>query len=452
VERPCSVIVLAAGRGTRMRSSTPKVLFDVCGAPSLEHVLRAATGDDGLRASRVVVVTAKDAAATAALAQRCGALVAIQDPPLGTGHAFRVGLDALAAAGPLVGDVVVLYGDGPLYRAATLANLLATHVATGAAQTLLTAVVSRPDGLGRIVRGGAGEVAAIVEELEADAATREIHEINTGIFAIRAAEAQSCATRLRNDNRKGEYYLTDFVAMLRDQGAAVGSCATTDAGEALMFNSIAELATVRAEMRRRILESLMEAGVDVVDPASTFVDVDVAIGAGTRLLPFTVVGRGVTIGRDCVIGPFAHLRVHATLEDEAEIGNFVEVKNSRVGKGSKAKHLTYLGDAEIGARVNVGCGTITANYDGRKKHVTRIGDGAFIGSGTVLVAPAEVGAFAMTGAGAIVRPGHAIGAGEVWVGVPARRLDDASARRRSELEASGRLAAPTPRQERNDER
>lgn len=427
MERPCSVIVLAAGRGTRMKSSTPKVLFDVCGISSLEHVVRAARG---IGAARLVIVLSKDARRLATASEALGATTVVQDPPLGTGHAVRLAVDALPATAS--GDVLVLYGDGPLFSAESLAKLLSHHRASGAAETLLTAEVENPSGLGRIVRASDGAVERIVEEIDADAATRSIREINTGILALTVEAAREQLPRLSNANRKGEYYLTDVVAALRASGQTVAAVPVADAREALTFNSIEELSRVRTEMRRRILVSHMENGVDIVDPSTTYIEVDVTIGAGTRILPMTVIAHGVTIGNDCVIGPMAQLREKTQLEDGVEIGNFVEVKKSRIGAKSKAKHLSYLGDAVLGKGVNVGCGTITANYDGKLKHETRIGDGSFVGSGTVLCAPAELERNAMTGAGAVVRPKSVVGESEVWVGVPARRLDEASARRKRE--------------------
>ncbi len=358
-----------------------------------------------------------------------GAKPVIQDPPLGTGHAVRVAVDALANS---IGDVLVLYGDGPLFTAESLERLLATHRSTGAAQTLLTANLENPFGLGRIVRNAGGGVARIVEEIDADPATKAICEINTGILALRLEAARAFLPRLSNANKKGEYYLTDLVALLCAAGERVEAVAVGDPREATTFNSIEELASVRTEMRRRIHSMHMANGVDIVDPATTYIDVDVTIGAGTRILPMSYIGHDVEIGKDCVIGPMAHLREKTRLEDGVEIGNFVEVKKSQIGAKSKAKHLSYLGDAVVGRGANIGCGTITANYDGKKKHETRIGDGAFVGSGTVLCAPAEMRAHAMTGAGAVVRPKSVIDESEVWVGVPARKLEAASQNRKRE--------------------
>lgn len=415
---PRSAVILAAGQGTRMASPTPKVLFDVCGLPAVVHVARAArdAGFDRL----VVVVSAATGAMVGAALRSHGfdPTLVEQEPPRGTGHAVLCALPAL----PDGGRFVVLYGDGPLYSAETLRSLEAEHAARDAAETLLTAYLPDPTGYGRVVRASDGRVERIVEELDADEATRAILEVNTGIAMFETAAAREALAAITPDNAKKELYLTDAVAILAGRGAAVAGVACPDPAETASFNSIEELAAVRARMQATINAGHMRRGVDIVDPATAWIDADVTIGPGTRILPSTVIGRGVVVGPGCVVGPFAHLRGAARLEEGAEIGNFVEVKKSTLGPGAKAKHLTYLGDAEVGARANIGCGTITANYDGRHKHPTRIGERAFVGSGTVLIAPTELGDGATTGAGAVVRRNTRIGPGEIWVGVPARRL------------------------------
>lgn len=417
---PLHVVVLAAGRGTRMRSGRPKVLHDVCGRPAVAHVLRAARA---LAAGRIALVTSPDLREELGrLEEAEGVHLVLQDPPGGTGHAVECALGAGRAA-DADEFVLVLYGDGPLYRPETLRRLVrALEGSEETAGVLLTAEVADPTGLGRVVRGERGEVLRIVEELEADEETRRIREIFPGVLAFRRALTEPLFARLGTDNEKGEKYLTDLVGLWREEGRDVGAVALDDPEEALAFNDLFELARVREAMRRRLVRSWMERGVDIVDPATTYLEVDVEIGEGTVIEPCSVIRRGVRIGRSCRIGPFAHLRLETALADGVEIGNFVEVKKSTVGAGSKAKHLTYLGDARIGAGANIGCGTITANWDGRAKHVTVIGDGAFVGSGTILVAPCEVAKGGQTGAGAVVRRGHRVGEGEVWVGVPARRL------------------------------
>lgn len=418
--RPCTAIVLAAGQGTRMRSPLPKVVFDVCGLPAVVHVLRAALAAGADRLVLVVGVGNRDAIGKVVAKYFAPDAVeyVIQQETLGTGHAVRVAIDATVPTG----DVLVLYGDGPLYSAATLRALMERHRETMPGVTLLTAEVEKPQGYGRIVTEQ-GRVRRIVEELDATAEIRAIHLINTGILVMCGERGTAGIRALRNDNAKREFYLTDLTAWMVEQGHAVEQLELADAAECASFNSIEELAEVRARMRRGILLGHMRRGVDVVDPATAYIDADVEIGEGSRILPCCVIAAGVRIGRGCVVGPFAQLREGTVLEDGAEVGNFTELKKTRLGRGSKAKHLTYLGDTSVGVGANIGCGTITANYDGKHKHHTEIGDRAFIGSGTVLIAPCQIGAAAVTGAGAVVRKKTSVEPGAVYVGVPARRLE-----------------------------
>lgn len=403
-----------------MKSPAPKVLFDVCGVPSLVHVV-AQAAEIGRGGVRVVVSPDGQDACRCALAEAGfgSALLLIQDPPLGTGHAVR---EALAGLPAEECDVLVLYGDGPCLRKDSLERLLEEHRASSNAATLLTAKIPEPKGYGRVVAGPDGAVERIVEDLDADARTRKIDEVNTGVLVFALSSGRRAVQAIGRNNAKGEYYLTDIVEILRAAGQRVGRVLLDDPGEARSFNSHEELAAVRRLLRERIARRHQENGVDIVDPATTYIDADVEIGPGTRVLPCTVIGAGVRIGSGCVVGPFAHLRVKTVLEDGAQIGNFTEVKKSIIGAGARAKHLTYLGDATVGAQSNIGCGTITANFDGKTKHATMIGAGASIGSGTVLVAPCEVGAGGSTGAGAVVLRNCRIGPGEVFVGVPARPL------------------------------
>ena len=419
---PLSVVILAAGRGTRMKTAAPKVLFDLCGLPSLLHVVRSARALDP---EKIVVVVSKEGRtacerAVMADAAACGEVeFAIQDPPLGTGHAVQAALPAVDADGT---DLLVLYGDGPLIRTASLRLLKERHQQACAGASLLTAVVDDPTGLGRIITDADGRVARIVEELDADAEQKRIRMVNTGILLLGRGVGREALQALTNENAKGEFYLTDTSELVRKAGRTVESVPLADPTEATAFNSTAELATVRAVLRDRIVKSHQENGVDFVDPATSYVDIDVEIGPGTRILPCTVIGKGVRIGPHCSVGPFAHLRVETVMEEGAQIGNFTEVKKSVIGAGAKALHLTYLGDVSVGAGSNIGCGTITANYDGAEHHATTIGKGAFIGSGTILIAPTEVGEGGVTGAGAVVLRDTRIGEGEVYIGMPARPL------------------------------
>lgn len=414
-------MILAAGHGKRMRSAKPKVLHSLCGRPMIAWVLDQAIA---LAPERIVVVVGHGAEPVQAAVEALGLGPRVrfvrQEPQLGTGHALQVCLPEL---GPDPGVTVVLYGDMPCLRPETVRALVATQAASArGGMAILTAVPDEPRGFGRIVRDARGAVTGIVEERDATAEQKGIEEVNLGVYAFDGPTLVAALPRLRNQNAQGEYYLTDVLSDCVRAGRPVAAVELDDVEEGLGVNTLAHLAEARWALQLRILETHLENGVEIEDPATTYVDHGVEIGAGTRVLPCTVIRAGVRIGKDCEVGPFAQLRAGAVLEDGAEIGNFVEVKNTRVGGHAKAKHLAYLGDGEIGARSNIGAGTIFANYDGVKKHRTRLGERVFVGSGSVIVAPNTIGDGATTGAGAIVTRDSNIGAGEVWVGVPARRL------------------------------
>ncbi len=416
-----TVVILAAGKGTRMKSELPKTLHEVCGRSMLGWVLDAAADLDP---DRIVVVVGHgaeqvEAAARAALPDRDLAFV-LQEPQNGTGHALQV-------AAPAIGDcerVVVTYGDMPLLSGASLEALVAAQKEAGAddAVSLLTALVDDPFGYGRVIRASDDAFERIVEQKDASDVQRLVNEVNLGVYCFPRGHLDGDLGRLTNDNAQGEYYITDLVGMAASDGRSVAPLLLDDEREAQGVNDLAQLADVRWQLQMRILEEHMANGVRIMDPSTTFIDHGVTIGRGTEVLPCTVIRSGVTIGEDCEVGPFSHLRVGAALDDRAAVGNFTEMKNSRLGPGSKAKHLSYLGDAEIGAKANVGAGTIFANYDGKAKHRSVVGDGAFLGSGTIVVAPNEVPSGAMTGAGAVLTRSASMGAGETWAGLPARKL------------------------------
>jgi bifunctional UDP-N-acetylglucosamine pyrophosphorylase/glucosamine-1-phosphate N-acetyltransferase len=417
MSRPLAVICLCAGQGKRTKVSIPKVLLPLCGRTLAECALDAVAELQPVRT--VVVLSHQKEKVKQALEGRPGLTFVDQGEPLGTGHAVKMGMQALA---DFTGDVLVTYGDMPLIATATLAQL---RDARGKAPcSLLTAFPEDCSGLGRILRDAQGRLSAIREERDCSDDEREIDEINVGFYCFDAAALRPALAVLKNDNSQREYYLTDVAAGFVKSGSEVPTVEVEDASEVVGVNSLADLAIARMVMQERILVEHLSNGVLITDPATTWIDHGVTIGAETRILPCTVIGKGCKVGSRCEVGPFSHLRAGTVLEDGAEIGNFVEVKKSVVGAGTKAKHLAYLGDAVVGKGANIGCGTITANYDGVHKHETRIGDRAFVGSGTVLVAPSEMGPDSMTGAGAIVKRNTAIGAHEVWVGVPARRLHD----------------------------
>lgn len=414
-------VVLAAGLGKRMRSPLPKVLVRVAGRPLLDHVLRAL---DPLPLSKTVVVVGHGAEDVRREFASRGVEFALQREQRGTA-------DALAAAAPALagfsGTLVVVYGDTPRLRASALASLLETHRASGAAASLLTTEVADPTGYGRILRDAAGDVSDIREEKDATPSEKTIREINPGIYCFEAPLVFDALKKIDARNAQGEYYLTDVVRVLRSLGHRVGARRWARAADLAGVNDAEDLLAASRGLREDILADLVAAGVDVLDPDKTYVEADVEVGSGTVILPFTCIHAGVRIGRGCRVGPFSRLREGTVLEDGAEVGNFVETKNARLGTKTKALHLSYLGDAELGAGVNIGAGTITANYDGLRKNRTTIRDRAFIGSGTVLVAPVDVGEESIVGAGAVVTRGTRIGPREVFVGVPAKKLKDRAA-------------------------
>ena len=420
MSRPLAVICLAAGLGKRTKVSLPKVLLPLCGRTLAQSALLATAP---LEPARVVVVLhhQKDKvqkALTESLAGTFGRLEFVdQGAPKGTGHAVQVAMQALA---DFRGDVLVVYGDCPLITTQTLYELC--ELRGDAPCSVLTAFPEDATGLGRILRDDDERFIGIREHKDCSDDELAIDEINAGFYCFDSEALRPALASLKPNNAQGELYLTDVVATFVQRGAEVPTLQAEDASEITGVNSLVDLALARALMQERILWEHLQNGVLIVDPSATWIDHGVTIGADTKILPGTVIGTGCAIGSHCEVGPFAHLRAGTVLEDGAEIGNFVEAKKTRMGAGAKAKHLTYLGDAVVGAKANIGAGTITANYDGVHKHETRIGARAFLGSGTVVVAPSEIGDDAMTGAGAIVKRGSKIGPREVWVGVPARLL------------------------------
>lgn len=413
-----------------MKSTLPKVLHAVAGRPMLDHVLDVAASFDPASITVVVGHHAGQVEAVCAGRPRLG--FAVQEPQLGTAHAVQQAEPALAGRS---GTLLLLHGDVPLLSAATLRTLLDTHAAAGAAATVLTASVDEPHGYGRIIRD-AGRIVRIVEERDASPAEREVREINAGVYAFDLATLFSSLRAIASANAQGEYYLTDLVGSYRSEGRAVETAAAADAREILGINSRADLARVGAIVRERTNERLMAAGVTLVDPATTYIEEGVTIGPDTVIHPnvhlegktrigahceihanvrivdgvigdhvvinnFTVITEA-SVAADSRVGPFAHLRPGSDVGEGAHIGNFVELKKTTFGAGSKASHLSYLGDATIGAGVNIGAGTITCNYDGVTKNTTIIGDGAFIGSDSQLVAPVRIGEGAYVAAGSSI--------------------------------------------------
>ena len=429
---PTSVILLAAGQGTRMKSALPKVLHPVHGRPMVDYVLDAVAV---LAPERLVAVVGHQAAwVVDHLAAVVPAVVVVEQvPQLGTGDAVARGLTALPAA---TGRVVVVSGDCPLVRGAELVRLVAHHQAHAAAVSLFTAEVAEGGGLGRIVRDGGSRFLRIVEAKDASPAELALGEINTGLYCFDLAFLRAALPNLSRDNAQGELYLTDVVAMAVAKGLGVEALAYPRAAEVMGVNSRADLAAASAYARARVNDALLAAGVSLIDPATTYVEAGVVVGPDTVLHPGVCLHGATRIGSGCEIGPysvyrdadladgvvdrghshlegcevaagaqlgpFARLRPGAVVGRNARVGNFVEIKQSTIGEGSKVSHLSYIGDTRMGAGVNVGAGTITCNYDGANKHETVIGDDVFIGSDTQLVAPVTVGAGALIGAGTTV--------------------------------------------------
>jgi bifunctional UDP-N-acetylglucosamine pyrophosphorylase/glucosamine-1-phosphate N-acetyltransferase len=441
-----------------MRSATPKVLHRIGGRSLLGHALAAARG---VQPERLVVVVrhGRDQVAAEVVALDDQALVADQDDVPGTGRAVQCALDALPG---LSGTVLVTYGDVPLLETAALRDVLAGHARSGAAVTVVTSVVDDPTGYGRVLRDADGSVAGIVEHKDADEGQRSVREINSGIYAFDADLLRSALDRVTRDNTQGEMYLTDVVAVARADGRLVAGHVLADVWQTEGVNDRAQLARLGAELNRRVLAGWMRDGVTIVDPATTWIDVDtelardVTVLPGTQLLGATVVGEGATVGPDTTltdvevgarasvvrthgnlavlgpdttVGPFAYLRPGTELGASGKIGTFVETKNAEIGAGSKIPHLTYVGDATIGVDSNIGASSVFVNYDGVAKHRTTIGDHCRTGSDTMFVAPVTVGDGAYTAAGTVVRKDVPAGALALNV-APQRNVEGWVVRRR----------------------
>lgn len=431
-------VILAAGKGTRMKSVLPKVLHPIGGKAMVEHVLAAAHMAGATR--KVVVVGFGAESVEIALGTQ--AEYVVQAEQLGTGHAV---MQASSCLQDFEGTVMVLCGDTPLLRGETLAKLFAEHQSAQASATVLTACMADPTGYGRVIRDDNGQVLKIVEQKDATSSELAVNEINTGIYCFDRVVLFDALRSINCNNMQGEYYLTDVIGILAQKQTKVWAVQVDDPEETLGINSRMQLAEAEKILRKRKLVNLLENGVTIMDIDSTFIDDQVCIEADTVIYPFTWLEGATTIGKGCeigpssriqntkigdnttlhftyahdceigngvTVGPYVHLRPNTFLADGVKVGNFVEVKNSQVGKGSKIPHLSYIGDTDMGAGVNIGSGTITVNYDGKKKHRTVLEDGAFIGCNTNLVAPVTVGKDAVVAAGSTITknvPAEALG-------------------------------------------
>jgi len=407
--RPVAVVILAAGKGTRMKSRKSKILHDLCGRPMLGHMLASAAQLDP---ERLLVVVGHDADTVAEVFSGRAEFV-VQAEQRGTGHAV---LQAAPKLEGFEGDVLILYGDTPLLRSETLERMIARKRESGADLVLLSALLPLP---GRVVRDSAGRVERVIETTDASEQELAIEEGNTGVYLVDSKLLRAGLASLRDDNEQGELYITDIVAFAVGQGHSVEALVLEDAEECLGINTRAELAEAAAVLRRRTNQRLMDQGVSIVDPANTYIDVDVEIGQDSLIEPgcviqgASVLGQGVHVKPHCVvessvlddgvvIGPSAHLRPGTRLREGVRVGNFVEVKNSDLGPGSKADHLSYIGDSDVGAGSSFGCGSITVNYDGIAKHRTTLGDGVFVGCNANLIAPVTLGSGSFIAAGSTI--------------------------------------------------
>jgi len=408
-------IILAAGKGARMKSDIPKVLHPVCGEPIINYVLDVAK-DVGSNKTYVVLGHKSDRVKN----QLSPDLVVIEQKKLlGTA-------DAVKTAEPLLksfsGDVLILCGDTPLLKKSVIKTIIRKHRRMKSTCTFLTAVVHDPQGYGRIIRGEDGGVVAIREDKDASGYEREIAEINVGVYCFQSKILFSALKAIKLNQKKKEYYLTDIIELLFQNKSRIETVETEDPTEGLGINNKEDLALAESVLRRIILKEFMFEGVTIIDPNTTYIDADVKIGKDTIIKPFTVIESKVRIGSQCTIGPFARIRGGSKIGNNVEIGNYTEVSRTKVGDRTIMKHFSYLGDAVLGSNVNIGAGAVTANFDGKDKNITKISDHAFIGSNAVLVAPARVGKKSSVGAGSVLTRGKSVPDGKTAAGVPAKMI------------------------------
>lgn len=415
MQKNIACIILAAGKGVRMKSALPKVMHPLCGRPMLGFVLDLA---GQLKFKQTVCVLGHKHQEVKGIIPSWIRVV-VQRKIAGTADAVRTALTALPS---FHGSVLILYGDIPLLKKETIQKLLEYHSKNNPDATVLTATPDKPSGYGRVIRDKYAAICRIVEEKDADDFQKSIKEINTGIVVFQKDKLASALRKVRPNNRKKEYYLTDIIEILYKNDGLIEGIKIDDFQETLGINSRQDLSQANRLMQRRIHQELMKSGVTLVDPESTFIHYGAKIGQDTVIYPFTVIENDVRIGKRCKVGPFAHLRAGTRLKDFVEVGNFVETARTSLGSKTLAKHFCYLGDCVVGDQVNIGAGSVSANFDGAKKNKTVIKDKAFIGSDTVLVAPVKIGRAAKTGAGSVVLKNSHVPDGSVVVGLPARLL------------------------------
>lgn len=405
-----------------MKSSLPKVLHPICSKPMVSYVIEAARK---LEPKKIILVISRKKPGLKAVLDK-DVKVAYQEKPLGTADATR------AAKGEIptnVKDVIVLYGDTPLLTESTIRSLYDFHTGKNASCTVLTTFLDNPKGYGRILRNETGQLIGIVEDKDANFQQKSIREVNTGMYCFKKEDLLEGLEHVKPLSRGGEFYLTDILSWLFNKNKKIDACVADSFNEVLGVNSQVELAEAAAIIRKRTVAKFMESGVCITDATVTFIDETAKIGPGTKIFPFTVIEKNVVVGRDCILGPFCHLREGSVLKDRVSVGNYTEIKNSSVGDDTRIRHIAYLGDTTVGKKANIGAGTVVANFDGKKKHKTVIKDKAFVGCDTVLIAPVIVGKNSVVGAGSVVTKNRNVPDNAIVAGVPARVLKKAKGQR-----------------------
>lgn len=409
-----AAVILAAGKGTRMKSEYPKVVHKICGVPLVCNLIKQLRRN-GVK--RVVVVAGYGKEHVIDAVKDLGVEVVEQKEQLGTGHALKVCSKVL---GDFSGNLMILPGDAFIEDDRILRSFVSAHNKSKAELTVLSTELDDNHGYGRIIRDESDSVTAIREELDASKHQKAIKEINTGIYLMRSPDVFTALNNVKKNSKKGEYYLTDLIEIYAKSSRKCSAYNIKGKTEIHGVNDRAQLADVHSILKKQIIRKHQLNGVTVLEPENTYIEADVQIGRDTVIYPSTYIEKDVKIGKMCQIGPFCKIRSKSTIKDAANIGSFVEIVRSKVGSKTNIKHLSYIGDAEVGKGVNVGAGTITANYDGSNKHKTKIGNDVFIGSDTVLIAPVKVNSRAKTGAGSVITSGNDIPAGKTAVGVPAK--------------------------------
>jgi len=412
-----NAVILAAGEGTRMNSGYPKILHKLGSKSMLGHVL---DNVDAVGIKKAFVITGFKSQLVEKYVGK-GIKCVQQKKLLGTADAVWQ-LRNEPVLKNKDARLLVVYGDIPLVTSQTIKKLLDKHTQDNAAATLLTVIIKDPRSYGRIVRSESGAILKIVEEADANVYQRAIEEVNVGVYIFKCLELFKAIKKIKPNNKKKEYYLTDIIEIMSRQNLVINSVETQDPDEIVGVNSRRGLAQAYKILKNRIIGNIIEAGVTVIDPETTYIDENVKIGKDTIIYPLSVIENDVVIGENCRIGPLCHIRSGCRVADDVALGNFVELNRTQVGRSTRIKHQSYIGDTQIGEKVNIGAGTIVANYDGRSKHKTIIGNGAFIGTGTILVAPVKVGKSAVTGAGAVVTKNKNVPDNTIVVGVPAKKL------------------------------